>query len=119
MQTMSTYFLTLMKLFRRHAAFALFFMIPMQLMDGLNGVCQGIFRGMGRQKIGACVNVAAYYIIGLPLAYFLGFQLNWNIEGIWVGMTLGAISSFITYVILIRRTNWVVMAEKARERVEK
>jgi MATE family multidrug resistance protein len=33
----------------------------------------GVVRGCGWQKIGACVNLGAYYLIGIPTAFCFGF----------------------------------------------
>jgi Na+-driven multidrug efflux pump len=34
---------------------------------------QGVVRGCGWQKIGACVNLGAYYLIGVPAAFCFAF----------------------------------------------
>ncbi len=46
----------------------------------------GVLRGSGRQYIGAVANFIGYYIVGIPLAFVLGFR---NIIGVWIGMTVG------------------------------
>jgi MATE family multidrug resistance protein len=33
----------------------------------------GVVRGCGLQKIGACVNLGAYYLVGVPAALFFAF----------------------------------------------
>jgi MATE family multidrug resistance protein len=33
----------------------------------------GVVRGCGLQKIGACVNLSAYYLVGVPAALFFAF----------------------------------------------
>ncbi|KAF0697889.1 Aste57867_11472 [Aphanomyces stellatus] len=100
-----------------HASYAILFMVPMQFFDGLNGVSQGILRGIGRQHIGAAVNSIAYYMVGLPLAYLFGFTFMYDIEGVWFGMTTGSITATVIYFFMIRSTKWQQMADKARERV--
>lgn len=39
-------------------------------------ICAGVARGCGWQKIGACVNLGAYYIVGIPSAYLIAFVLH-------------------------------------------
>jgi Na+-driven multidrug efflux pump len=54
------------------------------VFDGLQGICSGILRGAGKQKIGAFTNVFAYWILALPvrawllsfLSFFLSFFLS-------------------------------------------
>jgi hypothetical protein len=44
--------------------------------DGIQCVLSGVARGCGWQKIGACVNLGAYYIVGIPSAYLIAFVLH-------------------------------------------
>jgi MATE family multidrug resistance protein len=36
----------------------------------------GVARGCGWQKIGAWINLSAYYIVGIPSAYIIAFVLH-------------------------------------------
>ncbi|GFZ17393.1 MATE efflux family protein [Actinidia rufa] len=47
-------------------------------MDGIQAVLSGTARGCGWQKIGAFVNLGAYYLIGLPSAIILTFLLHFG-----------------------------------------
>jgi MATE family multidrug resistance protein len=38
----------------------------------------GVLTGCGKQKIGARVNLAAYYLAGIPLAVLFAFFLHLN-----------------------------------------
>lgn len=55
-----------------------------QIADGLNGSCGGVLRGMGRQHVGAVVNLVSYYGGALPLGIWLAFH-GWGLGGLWVG----------------------------------
>ena len=44
-----------------------------QVADAMNGAIQGIFRGSGRQHLGAWLNFAAYYVLGIPVSVLVGF----------------------------------------------
>ena len=41
-----------------------------------NVIFVGVARGCGWQKIGACVNLGAYYLVGIPSAYLIAFVLR-------------------------------------------
>ena len=60
-----------------------------QLFDGLQTVATGALRGTGDTRTPMFANLVAYWFIGLPLSYFLCFQLGWGAVGIWIGLCLG------------------------------
>jgi len=103
----------------RKAAKSLKLMLILQIFDGLNCVSQGNLRGMGRQSVAACINGIAFYVFGLPLAYFFAFYLEWNLAGLWGGMTLGCGFGFSIYYFILSRVNWQQMAANAKELVSK
>ncbi|KAF5934405.1 hypothetical protein HYC85_030576 [Camellia sinensis] len=47
-------------------------------MDGIQAALSGTARGCGWQKIGAFVNLGAYYLVGLPSAIILTFVLHFG-----------------------------------------
>ncbi len=60
-----------------------------QLFDGLQTVATGALRGSGETKTPMLANFVAYWLIGLPVGYFLGFKLGWGAVGIWIGLCGG------------------------------
>ena len=56
-----------------------------QIADGLNGSCGGALRGMGKQQIGAAINIVSYYCGALPLGIWLAFKGGWGLAGLWMG----------------------------------
>lgn len=72
-----------------------------QLFDGLQVVGGGILRGMGRTRPIAVINFVAYYILALPLGWWLCFHLERGLAGIWWGLALALIavaSALLVYV---------------------
>lgn len=61
----------------------------MQVFDGLSAGAHGILRGIGKQSIGGPANLIAYYVISLPISLWLAFGLGWQLEGLWLGVTVG------------------------------
>lgn len=66
-----------------------------QLFDGAQVVGLGILRGMGDVNIPTLITFIAYWIIGLPVGYYLGIQLQMGANGIWYGLTIGLLISSI------------------------
>ncbi|KAJ3029011.1 hypothetical protein HDV00_009817, partial [Rhizophlyctis rosea] len=64
-----------------------------QLSDAIGGVGGGILRGCGRQEIGAYINLAGYYLLGIPVGLWACFKKfggpGLGIVGLWIGLTVG------------------------------
>ena len=69
-----------------------------QLFDGIQGVITGTLRGIGDTRTPMIVNLAAHWLLGLPVSYTLCFITGWGVWGLWVGLSLGLI---VTGVILL------------------
>jgi multidrug resistance protein, MATE family len=67
------------------------FSAAMQFWDGIGTAAHGLLRGIGKQSIGGPANIFAYYCISLPISLALAFKLNWKIEGLWAGITVGIV----------------------------
>jgi MATE family multidrug resistance protein len=75
-----------------------------QLSDGTQVVCLGALRGMKDVKVPTVITLVAYWVIGLPMSYWLAFRMNLGVEGVWYGLSLGLT---IAAVLLFRRFNHV------------
>ncbi len=60
-----------------------------QISDGLQVSGYGALRGLKDTKIPMVVNLVAYWIIGLPLGYYLGISLEIGPQGLWMGLIAG------------------------------
>ncbi|KAF4046885.1 putative YDR338C-like protein [Phytophthora infestans] len=99
------------------AASALAVWAPFEILYGQNIVLQGVFRGAGKQTVGATINAVAYYIFGTPLAALLGFYWGFSVEGLWVGFGLGIlVSASCLYFLLFKRWTWEELAHNAQKR---
>jgi len=67
----------------------------LQLSDGTQAVGIGVLRGLTDVKIPTAITFIAYWIVGLPVGYFLGFTLELGVQGVWIGLLLGLTTSAI------------------------
>lgn len=76
-----------------------------QISDGIQSVELGILRGIKDVKTPTIITFIAYWIIGLPSGYILGFNFQLGAEGVWYGLALGLLSSA---VLLHARFSWML-----------
>jgi MATE family multidrug resistance protein len=62
-----------------------------QLFDGIQIVATGALRGAGETKIPMLTYGIAYWLIGLPLGYYLCFDRQWGATGVWTGLCIGLV----------------------------
>jgi MATE family multidrug resistance protein len=74
-----------------------------QLFDGIQTVATGALRGAGDTRTPMLCHLIAYWIIGLPLGYYLCFHLGWGAFGLWAGLSLALI--LIGIVLLLTWRN--------------
>jgi len=70
-----------------------------QLSDGTQAVGIGILRGLTDVKIPTAITFIAYWIVGLPIGYLLGFNFGLGVQGVWIGLLLGLTTSAILLTI--------------------
>lgn len=61
----------------------------MQIFDAMAAMAHGLLRGIGRQHFGGYANLLTYYVVALPISFGTAFALDWKLEGLWFGVTLG------------------------------
>jgi MATE family multidrug resistance protein len=92
---------------RKMASDSLLFLAVFAIVDGLQGVAAGILKGAGQQAVCAFFNVVSFYVIGLPMAYYLCFHTLLKVNGLMMGIAIGA-SFQVTvslYLIFLRESD--------------
>jgi multidrug resistance protein, MATE family len=60
-----------------------------QLSDGIQAVGAGVLRGAGDTKFTFWANLVGHWVVGFPIALWLGFGRNMGIVGLWWGLCAG------------------------------
>lgn len=71
-----------------------------QLVDGAQVIMAASLRGMSDTRTPMIIAVIGYWIVGMSVAYVLGFVLDWRGIGIWLGLASGL--TFVAIVLTIR-----------------
>ena len=88
-----------------------------QLSDGIQVVCLGILRGVSDVNIPTIYTLVAYWGVGLPIGYLLGFYYNMGVIGIWLGLLIGLSSSAILLVARFYRITNDVNLKKIFDKI--
>lgn len=76
------------------------------VVDSVLCLNEGVARGCGWQHIGAYVNLAAFYLFGIPIAAVLGFWVGIRGKGLWIGIQAGAFLQTVMLSVITCCTNW-------------
>ena len=66
-----------------------------QISDGAQAAGLGILRGITDVRLPMIFTFIAYWVIALPIGYFLGFTLKMEVVGIWIGLSAGLTAAAI------------------------
>jgi MATE family multidrug resistance protein len=64
-----------------------------QLFDGIQAVSLGLLRGLQDVKVPMGITIFSYWVVGLPLSYYLGIYLPLGSVGVWMGLTASLVCS--------------------------
>jgi MATE family multidrug resistance protein len=81
-----------------------------QLSDGLQVVCVGALRGLQDVKIPSLLILVSYWVIALPLGYWLAFPMGFGAKGVWYGLLIGLSITAIAMIIRFNRLSRKLMA---------
>jgi MATE family multidrug resistance protein len=81
------------------AAHLLILAAVFQLFDGTQVIGLGILRGIGDVNVPTIITFLAYWVVGLPLGYWLGLKLGLGPTGVWYGLVAGlGVASVLLYM---------------------
>ena len=70
-----------------------------QVVDGLQVVSAGVLRGAGDTRAPLIANVLGFWLVGMPVSLWLGFQAAHGVVGLWWGFVAGlaAVAAFLVW----------------------
>ncbi len=86
-----------------------------QIFDGTQAVALGVLRGIGDTRVPVLVNLAGYYLIGLPISLWLGFHRHLGPRGLWWGLVVGLV---VVAAVLVARVKVRLRDDPTRLRID-
>ena len=74
-----------------------------QLADGLQATANGALRGLKDTRIPMLITLTSYWLIGLPVAWWLCFHTPLQANGLWWGLTAGLAAAAIGLTLRFQR----------------
>jgi multidrug resistance protein, MATE family len=82
-----------------------------QLFDGAQVVGVGVLRGSGDTRIPMVLHLTAFWGIGFPLSWYLGFTRDQGATGLWWGLAAGLLAAAVLQALRVR---WRLSGSVAR-----
>ncbi len=73
-----------------------------QLVDGLQALANGALRGLKDTRVPMLLALVSYWLLGMPLGYWLTFHLGVGGTGIWWGLALGLACASVSLSLRLR-----------------
>lgn len=72
-----------------------------QVFDGLQAVGAGVLRGLGDTRAPMIINILGFWLFGMPVSIYLGFNAGLGPRGLWWGFVagLGAVALLLLFRI--------------------
>ena len=83
------------------------------VVDGIQGVLEGVLRGMRMQKVAVKYKLIAMLLIRLPLGFLFGLVFGGGVSGLWFGAVLGMSFSSVVYLSKILHADFSACSVEA------
>lgn len=70
-----------------------------QVFDGIQAIAIGALRGMSDTKTPSVIAFFSYWVLGLPMGYFLAFHAGVGPVGIWIGLLVALILASVLLML--------------------
>jgi len=97
---------------------AWYVLVAFVFFDCMQGVSAGNIAGLGLMSKVKWVTVFDYWVLGIPLSYYLMMKKDMGIEGLWYGPTLACLMNYIFYEITIKSADWEQISIDINEKMD-
>jgi MATE family multidrug resistance protein len=89
----------------------LFWVACFQLFDGTQVTLGGILRGLSVTRPSSIAIFVGYWMIGIPLGYYLGFHTDLQAQGFWIGLAISLAFVAVALSVVVRNQFRALMGE--------
>ena len=82
----------------------------LQMGDALNVLCSAALTGLGDTRTPFLANTVLYWLVGMPLSYYLAFYTPLSLNGLWAGRGVAAVLTGLVMLVA-----WRVRIRQAAE----
>ncbi|KAK3147907.1 hypothetical protein QOZ80_3BG0288240 [Eleusine coracana subsp. coracana] len=75
----------------------------------------GVLRGSARPASGARINLASFYLVGMPVGVALAFGAGLGFAGLWLGLLAAQAACAVWMARAVAATDWDLEVARARE----
>nr|CAB3501504.1 unnamed protein product [Digitaria exilis] len=75
----------------------------------------GVLRGSARPASGARINLASFYLVGMPVGLALAFGARMGFAGLWLGLLAAQAACAVWMARAVADTDWDVEVTRAKE----
>lgn len=74
-----------------------------QLSDSFQVILTGVLRGLQQTKVTSVLVFIGYWVLGIPIGYYLSFHRDYGVHGLWIGLaiSLSLVAIFLTMLTLL------------------
>ena len=73
-----------------------------QILDAVQKITYGALQGLQDTRVPVLLNLIAFWVVGLPTSYFLGFHLGLGGTGLWLGQSIGVAIAALLFLLRFR-----------------
>ena len=82
------------------------------IFNSILSVSFGVLRALNKAVLGAAGIITCSYVISLPLCYFLGFEKEQMIRGLWMAPLVMKFILIVYFFVLMGYDNWEKVAQQ-------
>lgn len=77
----------------------------------MQSILQGTIKALGYQTRALITFIVSFYIISLPIGYYLTFVAKYGYVGILLCHQISAIICFVVFTIMVIKVDWVFIVQ--------